>query len=610
MTTKTVRISYDTYAVEPKPAKSFGSSEYLRVQAALRQAFLWGRLAPPRRSNVSVGSSVLRLYARGSSSGSRTLTVQAVGAKWTASKLTWKNKPAVTGPTATVVIGALSDGDVIDIDITPLTSSMVSGAANYGVRLITNAASEHKFYGADADSLRPRIITTWSQIPDAPEVRPSGGIVSQSKPTFTFDYEGDGELTHVQLQIDPTANWVTPVFDSGAVAVAQPELATSATAFAGISNGGTVIVRGRIKIDGVWSLWSDGAPLTRQTKGTLTITNPSSGVVTEPTPPLLGTFTGETLTSYRVMLFTADRSEILWDSHRLPADGPTDIAITPPQKVNGHRLIKAIAEGYSVCMRAHGDTDRVQAPGETVYTETWADFVLDKVDWVVAPTGLGAVPNGDEPGNVLTFTISPDAPDGIVVFRNGNIIEADIAPADALVSGTTYRWVDVGARPHKTDTYTVAKVVNGEMSPPSLSSTSMSTPSGVWLVDRERDLWVGLTGIDVDNWTFTDQGAEYDPVGSPNLVRIVTGLQGMSGTFKGELRTRGTRSRGQMLTDLWTIKERPGRELQLIAADWTFPVKVNDVSPGPHPGAHEDDLRKNVGFSFRQVGDLPFRARV
>ena len=61
------------------------------------------------------------------------------------------------------------------------------------------------------------------------------------------------------------------------------------------------------------------------------------------------------------------------------------------------------------------------------------------------------------------------------------------------------------------------------------------------MLTRGADNAVGtmedLTGLDIDDWKYTDQGIVYQPLGSPYSVRIIQGLNGLAGSFSGMLKT-------------------------------------------------------------------------
>lgn len=93
-------------------------------------------------------------------------------------------------------------------------------------------------------------------------------------------------------------------------------------------------------------------------------------------------------------------------------------------------------------------------------------------------------------------------------------------------------------------------------------------------------------------------------------VRIVQGLNGMSGSFTGMMKTVDGRTVRSLENDLWAIKERPVKPVQLVAAHLSIPVMLDNLSCTPHQETLEGHERHLVSFGFRQVGNLPFDARV
>lgn len=611
----TVSTGSDTWVGSAKPAAIHNTETYLRLQTGAMYGFVFAKLPTPRGSSII--SATLRVFARGASTGSRTLTVKRVAASFKFGSTTWNNKPAVTGSGVTASVGTLADGDPIDFDVTAQATTM-QGSNNWGWRLESNAATAHSVYSFEAgNDYTPVLIVTWSDKPDAPTLLRPSGTISIAKWVAQFDYSdlaGSTELAAVQVRIDASANPASLDYDSGEVPWSVPEVDLSRTdlpggTYGGLSDAATTQWQARVQDSaGLWSDYSDWVTVTRDNQGTPAITYPSSGTptVTEPTPTITATLTGETLKKYRVWVTsTTNRNRVYYDSGEVSQAGGS-ISHTIPETYKGNRVLEA--GSYSLGVRMWDTKARVASPGDVPYVEVWRDFTMaDGSPTGGAPTSVVATLVSPTPAVDITWSRAT-TPDSWVVLRDDVVVASDLDPADTLVSGTAYTWRDWAAKPYASHVYKVKAVVTGVQSAAGTASAVTPVPKGVWVIDPVRNLTFVCRGTGVDNWAMTDQAAIYRPLGSASGIRVTTALYGLEGSFTGELSPYTGRTLASLESTLWSIKSQPSATLRLVTADSSFPIILGDLSCSPSPDAKTTDLRKVVSFTFMQVGNLPFTA--
>lgn len=606
-----IRNGIDAWVGAGAPNVAHPTTPMLRVDAGQRAAFIHFKNPVPRGATVTRATLRLTVYDK-EGNDQRVVRVRRVTQKWVARKTTWNRQPnyASTNLAGVTVPGNAKRGHVVEFDVTDWMQAVANGQANYGFRLHTNISKQIRFYGFKRGRYAPALDVEWSDAPDAPTtLSPSEGAVSISHPTLQFDYtdvSGSTELAAVQVQIDPSEDPpTTPAFDSGEVVTTEPELDLSTTAFAGVAHGETLYWRVRVKDgDGLWSEWSDWVILTRIDKGVVTITNPpdvAEPYVEEPTPPIAWTFSG---------------TQVAWAVNVREADNPSSI-IFNTGKEQGADTVYTLPKGvlrddrsYVVQVRVWDDEDRERTPGDPVYAATHRTFVMtDDANTPGAET-LTATAEPDRPWVTLTWT-RPTMPDGFAIYRDGTVVEKFDEPIDAFVSGTTYQWRDYSAAPYEQHVYSVRAIINGKQSPPGQTATIATTPRGVWLADIERDLIVVLAGDDGGSWEMPDEASTYLPLGASEVVRVVGGLGGYSGSLSGELIDGFYgKSVAEQEADLWEIKGSPVSPLRLVAGDVNIPVVLGNITVAPTPISREGQIVKHVSFDFWQVGELPFTPRL
>lgn len=611
MSRAVVRAGRDSWVNENKPAKNLASAGRIRVRAdsgsgtALR-SFIW--LKNPVPDGATVLSATLRLVQWDTITGSVTLDAKRTSDSWKVRRLNWTNQPGVVGAAASVTKSGTGRGEVWEFDVTNFVQRWADGAPNYGFRITSNSTEDVVFYALNANVNKPRLIVEYSDAPAAPSLlKPDSGVVSVAKPVLRCDYtdlSGSTELAAIQVQIDAAQDGAAADFDSGEVATDEPELDLADTAYAGLADGASTFWRVRLKDgDGLWSDWSDWATLARDAKGALTLTNPAadpSNFVSEYTPPIAWTLTGETQTHYQVRILDANRPKtILYDSGKIKS---AETSHTIPRTSEGRRILKD-DRTYIVVVRVWDSKNREATPGDPAFTAVRREFSVAFDATVNMPDSLTAAQVPHTPFVDLTWTRST-MPDSWTINRNGEAIATDLDPADVFVSGTTYTWRDWTGKPGQSHMYRVRAEVNGKVSAGSTpSATIQLTPSTIILGDPTNEKFVVLVGNAPGSMAYGEDSRQFLPLGASRPIRVVAGMRGLEGSMVGELMSFDEFDMDVMENDLWDIKSRPADEFQLMFGDVSIPVVLSNITIRPLPGNGEV---KHVSFDFIQTGDLPF----
>lgn len=623
MPTLTVTSGADSWVNSVSTTKNYGNNKGLSLRAGGPIQYAFVHLKNPAPAGSTVQSAKLRVYAKGASTGARTLTAKRVSGSWAASRINYTNQPGVTGAGATAAVSALSDGQMIEFDVTADVQALAAGASNFGFRIETNATTQHQVYASESSQPGPTLVVSYEVKPAAPSsLSPSGGLVGVAQPTLTWATGTDDDIASYQVQADPASNGTTPAYDSGEISSSQAQHPLASTAFAQLGTDlNTTFWRVRVRTaGGILSDWSDWSSMQRDNKGTLTLTSPSAATPTvfEPTPPIVWTFTGETQAMYSVIITPAsDRATILYESGHVTS-ATTQYTLPVARDRSGLLLS---GQSYSVRVRVW-DTKKTRqgssAAGDAPFQEVWQDFTVAEDGTVTAPTIISAAQDGEKPAVLIQWSRAT-APDSFVVTRDDGSgagyveIEADIQPADALVSGTTYQYRDRFALGNGTTySYKVRAVVNGKQSVKSGAASASTKMEGLWILDPVNMNYFVCASTATDDWGQSDIVDEYWPLGSRVPIVITQVLGGLRGTYSGLMVERSFKTVPQMEAMLWQIKEKaPSREMRLIAGRINIPVQLWDLDCVQ--AVDEDSPtypRSRVSFSFAQTGDFDFKGKV
>src|SRR4029077_387523 len=274
--TQTVKLTPSAVTVgSGKPSTAFGQLAKAPLQSGSANILTRAALSPEIPATAVPSNGPLVFKQVGSVSGSVSVTVQPHSAKFD-QNTTWNKRPAVTSTTVTLTKTSPTAGTLWDFDVTPPLQDFIDGdLTNFGWRVTTTVATRFYMFGARAASGKPSLTFTYETTPPAPQtLKPDGAAVSIAKPVLGWDPIPG--TTAAQVQIDPSANPLTPAFDSGEVSVLSSSLALSGTAYAGLSDGSATSWRVRVRTPGGLSAWSAWATFPRNDKGTLAFTNPGA----------------------------------------------------------------------------------------------------------------------------------------------------------------------------------------------------------------------------------------------------------------------------------------------------------------------------------------------
>lgn len=597
--TSLLRNPVDTWVGSSHPSANHAGTRVLSIENGAAYAFVF--FNRPFPLNAAIVEAKLYLYTRSAWNISPTLTVRRVLERWNVNRVNWNNQPDTGGVVTQVTKSSAQVHDEWAFDVTSALQTVANGGVWYGFRVGTDGARK------DLDANSARLEVTWSRAPQAPTtLNPSGGLaVATGKPTLSFDFTdhmGSTQLQAVHVQIDPSGTFGTPAWDSGVVAATEPELDLTTTSYPALAGGQETRWRVRVQDgSGLWSEWSDPVRFRRDNKGTLTIDNPGAApndFVSEWTPPIFWSLTGETQKAWQVFVTPADdHTDVLHDTGRTKG---TDNSWTLPKRVIEDD------ERYRVVVRVWDSKDRVRTPGDHVWTQAEREFAFREDGTPNPVTGLNANNLLPRPWVQLEWQRAT-APDYFKVKRNGKVIEDDLDPDDLFVSGTTYRWTDKDAAPNRRHDWRVQSFVNGKSSANNPEVTAKAEVRGIWLVDRERDIDVLIRGREPGEWTMGEDATTHYPLGDTKPVRITQSLRGWEGHITGTLVTGAGLTAQEWQDRLLRIKSRPGEDLTLTLGQESLRVEAYNIVVAPTGNTPTNVL---VEFDFHQVGRLDYRPRL
>lgn len=572
----------DANVLQTAPSANYGLTKVLALTAAgggqERLSYIYfGRPFP---LGVTILSATLRVYNTATWAGSVTLTAQRVAAAWSATKITYNNKPGVTGATAVVAKTGAAPNTEWAFDVTALMQTISDGAAWYGFRISTNNTSAKYLYSAQfGGSVVPTLEIVWSTAPQAPDtLAPSNNrAVSIDKPVLRFDFtdhSGSTQMQACQVQINATDVWTAPTFDSGTVATTIPQLDLTTTAYAGLAADTSTFWRVRVQdASGLWSAWSAGAQFQRKIKGTLTLNNPAvspNNFVYDSTPPIDWTLTARTQKNYQVIISLASNTaKWLWDSGKVTA-GTT--MVTLPTGV-----LKQDDAIYNVRIRIWDTIDRETTPGDPAYIEISRDFLFNDDATVVPVTGLTGTPNSSYPWMQLDWSRATQ-PDKWEIVRDTKPILNDTA-ANYFVSGTSYRFTDKLADPRQNHTWTVYAVTNGKRSASPMSIVGQVKTVSTFIC--ETDGTDGVLLLNPNNSPeLREISAVHEVIGDAPPVLITQAIRGYEGNVSGIIadNTLPGRTARQQRDSIKKWRDQQGIPLVLYMIDEAFEVCAFNIT--------------------------------
>ena len=549
---KPVRNATEAYITSKRPKTNRSNVSRLRVSSGgdgnTHRAFLFFSLPFPRGSSII--SAKFRFYTEDASGGSVTFTVAQIGEKWKANKVSWDRQPSIVAGTAVGVNKPSGYGvnQVWEFDLKTMMQSVSTAGGWRGVRITVDTSAAKKIYSSLGPvAYRPELEVEWTDAPEPPEqLSPANGMaVPVPKPKLTFDFTDDAgntEMNAAHIQISTVggadSNFVTPTYDSGSTpgiltSVPEVDLATIAAA-PSLSAGASAWWRVRVQdAAGLWSDWSDIEEYKYVTKGTLTITSPPSGtpsIVNDATPPILWSLTGRTQSAWQATVALAsDPGAILWNSGK-ETSSVTGAAI--PDKV-----ITKDNVDYILTLMVWDTESRVKNGDHPIYTVATRTFRFQSSGTVAVVTNVQVAQDNPWPWINVTFNRSTAA-DEYNIWRDNDLIAANVPAADLTIGGTAYRYVDRLAAPRVPHTYEVQAVVNSVASN-KVAAAAPITSRLIAPMMMERDgsnpVYFLNPNVDPQSMTFQEQ---HQPLNAPPVLitQYIGGYEGrVAGVFADDI---------------------------------------------------------------------------
>lgn len=617
-----IRTVVDATTKQARPDTNYGELTWLTLAsgADTRMAFIYGD--PSFDVGDTVSQAILYVTTKNAwTSGDHTITARRISEPWVETgdgSITYNDQPAVAGATVTANVGSPAAGAILSIDVTSLFAEAAAGSAFYGIRLSVDTSSYKQLHSAEAEEsdYHPYFVITHTTAPDPPTGLSPGGsrVVSLAQPTFGWDFsDADGDNQgHYKFQLDNNSDFSSTLVDTGWVASSESQKVLSEVS---LSEATTYYWRVAVKdSSGVESGWSDVASFTRDTKGTLTITNPSSGtpVVEETTPPINHTFSGETQAASQHLLYQRESSTDPWELiHDSGRQTTTSLTYTLPED-----LITSEDYDYKVTVRVWDTEARETTPGDPEYVEASREFTYDD-DGTPDPITSVVATTDDTPALTVTWT-DASAPDyyAIRYWRSGvskKWAYTRLVPSDVFVSGTTYSKKLWELDPAYTWTVEVQRVVldGGVYTHSTGNDTDSATPQpkDAWLVVPERNVYLPIYSPDPQDYVYGSQAETFFPLGAQRPTRLTMALRGAEGTISGEFGKPGSGAFGtsgktlRATLENITVWAARGEKVRLVHGDRSFPIVLGEVTCTPLPNTQNHQYA--VTIEFWQAGEYP-----
>lgn len=565
-----------------KPKYAYGERAAITLDSGAEMCLLRATVPADIPANAVVTKADIVLAVRNTLTGSRTVTAQRNAAAFQVSKVTWNNKPGVTGSTHSKTVGASAVNTEVRIDVLTDVQAFVAGSAtNRGWRLTTNDTSRVLFMGSLAAGRKPYLDLEYILPGDAPvDLSPDGAAVSTETPTMTFTVPDDTISVQVKTSTSPdfsTLPFTTPEIFTGVGLVDMDGLAVFAPGY-------TFYWAARAKNENGWSPWSDVASFSRVLKPTVTITSPDTETG-DKTPPI--TWTAADQVAWRARIYNAVTGALLDDSGY---EGGTDQEWTPTIG------LKRVGQTARIVVDVWDDVDRVATAGDPIYsrgtlvTELVALADTPGVDTLTATAGIYPY---------VRLAWSGEDADAWQVVRNGEWI-------DRLEDGGRRAWRDYYAEPGRAYTYRVLPVVDSGVGPNGPSATVLLRPPGLWLFDETEVVFV--TDHEFPEVTWDERAVLHEVLGDAPPVRRRAGQPPPRGSVSGTL-IGGTdpllTAEAMKATAMVFKASEQGRVLRMSYGDRNIPVTIGDLMV--EPNSYDSPLSYSISFKWWQTRDeLPW----
>lgn len=575
-----------------KPKIPFGQVATMPLDAGVEMCFVRATIPADIPDNAVVTKADLVFHVRGALTGSRSVTKQRCASGFTVSKLTWNNKPGVTGATSSTTVGAVAAGTEFRVDVLDDVQLFVSGSAvNRGWRISTSDTNRVLLYGSAAGRYQPYLELEYILPGDAPgDLSPDGGVISIAKPTVQFAVPDD--TVSVQVKFATNEALTTGVLTSAEVFTGVGLVDTSQlttgdfSGFAGFTAGVTYYWAARAKTANGWSAWSDVASFSRVAKPTVTITSPDVETG-DKTPPISWTASGQV--AWRARIYNHVTGALLDDSGY---EGGDDQDWTPTKG------LRKPGQQARIIVDVWDDEDRIATPGDPAFTT--ATLVTELVALAETPgvDSLDATA-GIHPYVRLAWT--GDDADAWQIVRDGVWIDR--------IDGGLRTFLDYYAEPGRQYAYRVLPVVDDGVGPNGPTATVYLRPPGLWLFD-ESEL-VFLVDHEFTEVTWDERAVVHEILGDAQAVRRRTGQPPPRGAVTGLLisGTEDALNAETMKATAMSFKASDqGRVYRMAYGDRNIPVTIGDLMVEPLNGV-DAPLSYEISFKWWQTRDeLPWDA--
>lgn len=607
MTDSIIAAGTDAWALSTSPDTPHPQPKRPRLTSGVARTFV----SLPLKRQVAgrtVTSAILSCPVRGSQPA-QTLTVNALTASWKPRDLTWNNQPTV-GASVSEAQPALSAGARFGVDITSLVQAIAAGAEDYGFCVSTDSTATNRLYGFASGDDSWQVAIEFADPPEAPVPQsPLGGVVG-IEPVVAWDYTaGGGEDDSEQAQ---SRAWVntsptqTGATDSGWVPNVLPEFDLSTLAAWAPVDGTTYYWQVQVQDGGLRvSDVSDWAEFTyRVYPAALTVTNPSAGIVWDPTPTIAFEVSSGVIRQYRIQVLSDATGALRYDSGwTTPSGSPTSVTRTLPQKWKGKR-VHVDDRNYRLEIRVRDRLDREATGSDPGYILHSSVYTFDDDATPTPPDALNVAQIGESPRVRLTWSRPSGVSLAWVVERDGKRI-ARLDPDEVESSGTSYSWVDDGATAFEPHYWTVRAIDDGTLKQtlPSPEAHLTTELTGVWLLSADSE--VTLDGVDVDGFRNDDRRAIYSPLGLEHDVDIVYALRGLTGAFTGGISSTRGRNWEADIATLKAMRSDSDAPVRLAYGTVNVPIILRNVSPGlPSPDLLPHNMAHTVTFEAHQVDEF------
>lgn len=616
-TLETMRTRFDAHVSEAFPGRNMGDLGVLKLRTDTgqsRRGFIYFPVDTAKLDNATIISATLRFYLA-QDWASSSVTIRRVTQEWKESRITYANQPNTTANQEVTASKSGVKFDPIEFDVTAIVQAWVNGRHVRGFRVTTAAATMRKLFSSEGPAAyRPELDIEWADAPEVPEeLRPSGEqAVSAAAPLLVWK----GEIpTEIQVQIDTTDDFASPVFDSGWVVMDDTEYDTALDPTPpALTDNTTYFWRVNVKNeDGLASGYSEPAEFQRRSKGTLNITVPSA-VVEDTTPRVVHTFTGRTQEAVEYVLteqYPLGVEEIIYVTGKFASTAteftvPDDYQASPRAPLR--KLIKSELATYRIYVRVW-DTFKRSATDGFRYVEDVQAFTFEEgpVDPVIN-LNVGTI---DAHLHLTWSRVS--VPDYFELVEDGKVVRGygRVDPVDVAAGGNDYE-LDyyIESEPRTSHTYKVRAVVDnaGDLisSQTNPEVTATFTPLGIWVTDKELGVEMRILGQQDVAVDIGEAGATFMPIGRRDPVRIIDEVRGFEGSITGALVSAQGRTAEQEREALEALKSEPLNERRLIFAHNNIPVIIGETSLNPSPVPEEV---YEISFDFWQVAEFPIRSR-